>query len=146
MKLLDANLLIYAVDSDSPHHQAAKQWLESALSGTEPIGLPWVVILAFLRITTHPRVMRRPLQAEEALEYVDSWLKQPFVEAVAPGPGHWQVLRNLIRTTGTSGNLTSDAHIAALALEHGHEVSSADNDFKRFPGILHVNPLQPVQP
>ena len=141
MILIDANLLIYAIDADSQSHQKARRWLEQTLSGTTRVGLAWIVILAFLRVTTHPRVMRNPLPADKALFYVDSWLEQPFVEPVGPGQHHWQILKNLLRSTGTAGNLTSDAHIAALALEHGYKVYSADNDFKRFPGITHFNPL-----
>jgi len=139
--LIDANLLIYAIDADSPSHQKARRWLEQALSGTTRVGLPWIVILAFLRVVTHPRIMRNPLPAEEALAYVESWIEQPFVENIGPGQHHWSILQNLLRSTGTAGNLTSDAHIAALALEHGYSVYSADNDFKRFPGITHINPL-----
>ena len=142
MILVDANLLIYAVDSDSVHHKAASIWLVETLSSTTRVGLPWLVVLAFLRITTNPRVMRKPLEAEEALQFVDSWLEQPFVELVAPGSNHWPILRNLIRASGTAGNLTSDAHLAALAVEKGCEVHSTDHDFKRFAGVVHVNPIQ----
>ncbi len=142
MILVDANLLIYAVDSDSVHHQAASGWLVETLSATTRVGLPWIVVLAFLRITTNPRIMLRPLEPETALQFVDSWLEQPFVEVVAPGPSHWPILRNLIRACGTAGNLTSDAHIAALALEKGCEIYSTDHDFKRFPGVVHVNPIE----
>lgn len=116
MILVDANLLIYAVDSDSAHH-------------------------AFLRITTRPGILRRPLDPEHAIEFVDSWLAQPYVQAVAPGDGHWAVLRQLVRAVGTAGNLTSDAHLAAMALERGCDVYSTDGDFARFPGVRHVNPI-----
>lgn len=142
MILLDANLLIYAVDADSPQHARVRPWLEGLLSGTGPVGLPWIVALAFLRVTTHPAIMQRPLPAERALAYLDEWLALPCVRLVGPGPGHWPVLRNLLLTTGTAGNLCSDAHIAALALEQGWAVASADNDFRRFPGLRLVNPLQ----
>ena len=141
MILVDANLLIYAVDADSPSHQKARRWLERVLSGTTRVGLPWIVILAFLRVTTRPGLVRNPLSPEKALAYVESWLEQPFVAPVRPGEQHWSILRNLLRSTGTAGNLLSDAHIAALALEHGYSVYSADNDFKRFPGITHNNTL-----
>jgi uncharacterized protein len=139
--LVDANLLIYAIDSDSPQHARARPWLERALSGTAPVGLPWTVILAFVRITTREGIMRRPLSPTAALAYVDSWLRQPCVETVAPGERHWPILRRLLEATGSAGNLTSDAHIAALALERGASVCSTDHDFGRFPGIRHVNPL-----
>ena len=141
MILVDANLLIYAIDSGSPHHRQARPWLERTLSDTAPVGLPWIVILAFLRITTRAGIMRQPLPLTDALAYVDSWMRQPCVEAVTPGPQHWPILSRLLEATGTAGNLTSDAHIAALALERGAPVYSTDHDFARFPGIRHINPL-----
>jgi toxin-antitoxin system PIN domain toxin len=142
MILVDANLLIYAIDRDSPHHQKAKHWLESTLSGTTEVGLAWIVILAFIRITTRHGIMRNPLPTEAAISYVESWLNQPYVTAVGPGQQHWPIFRNLLRGTGTAGNLTSDTHLAALALEHGYEIYSADYDFQRFPSITHINPLK----
>lgn len=141
MILVDANVLVYAVDSDSHHHRAARRWLEAALSGTEPVGFAWVVLLAFLRVTTRPGILRRPLPPERALAFVDEWLAWPNARAVVPGEGHWAVLRSLLRSTGTAGNLTSDAHLAALALEHGASVCSTDRDFGRFPGIERIDPL-----
>lgn len=141
MILVDANLLIYAIDADAPQHKRARPWLEQVLSGVDPVGLPWIVILAFLRITTREGIMLRPLPLDAALAYVQSWLQQPCVEAVAPGAHHWPILFRLLEATGTAGNLTSDAHIAALALERGASVCSTDHDFARFPGIRHVNPL-----
>ena len=141
MILVDANLLIYAIDADSPHHARAKQWLEETLSGETWVALPWVVILAFLRITTRTGILRNPLPPEDALAYLDSWLRQPYVRAVGPGDNHWPILRNLVQSSGTAGNLTSDAHLAALALEHGCTIVSADNDFRRFAGVKHTNPL-----
>lgn len=143
MILVDANLLIYAVNSDAPHHRQARHWLEKALSGTTEIGLAWIVVLAFIRITTRSGILERPLTCEEAIDYVDDWLTQPFVTLVTPGEKHWPLFRNLLRTVGASGNLTSDTHIAALAIEHGADIYSADYDFRRFPGIRHVNPLAP---
>jgi toxin-antitoxin system PIN domain toxin len=141
MIIVDANLLIYAIDSDSPQHEASRKWLEKTLSGTTWIALPYIVVLAFLRLTTRPGIMRHPMPSEDALTYVDSWLGQPYVSWVAPGPNHWPILRNLLLASGTAGNLTSDAHIAAMALEQGATVYSADNDFRRFSGVRHVNPL-----
>jgi toxin-antitoxin system PIN domain toxin len=142
MILVDANLLIYAVNQDAPHHSAAREWLERTLSGRVDVGLPWICILAFLRVTTHRRIFPSPLRPDQAIAFVQSWLNQPFVDAVAPGDAHWPILRNLLRSTGTSGNLTSDAHVAALAIERGATVCSADHDFKRFPGVRHINPLE----
>ncbi|MFM7273515.1 MAG: type II toxin-antitoxin system VapC family toxin [Gammaproteobacteria bacterium] len=142
MILIDANLLIYAVNADAPAHRKARRWLESTLSGTEEVGIPWLVVLAFLRVSTRRGILERPLSTEHALAYVDGWLEQPFVSLVGPGPSHWAIFRNLVGASGAFGNLTSDAHIAALALELGATVCSADYDFRRFPGIRHVNPLE----
>jgi uncharacterized protein len=139
--VVDANLLIYAIDSDSPHHARARSWFEETLSGTVPVGLPWIVILAFVRLTTRPGILYRPLPLADAVAYVDSWLEQPCVEIVAPGEHHWRIFSRLLEATGSAGNLTSDAHIAALALERGARICSADHDFARFPGVNHVNPL-----
>ena len=142
MILVDANLLIYAVNLDAPLHRKARQWLERTLSSEEEVGLPWLSVLAFLRITTRHGILERPLSTEQALGFVDGWLAQPHVTLIGPGAVHWKVFRNLLGGTGASGNLTSDAHIAALALELGATVCSADYDFRRFPGITHRNPLE----
>lgn len=142
MKLVDANLLIYAINRDAPGHRKARRWLEGALSDTEAVGLAWIVLLAFLRITTRPGILERPLSIDAGLAYVDEWLSLPNVEWVMPGEAHWRILRNLLADSGTLGNLTSDAHLAALALEQGATLYSADHDFQRFPGIRHVNPLR----
>ncbi|MDT8439923.1 MAG: type II toxin-antitoxin system VapC family toxin [Wenzhouxiangellaceae bacterium] len=144
MILPDANLLIYAVNRDAPHHRQARLWLEQTLSGSESIGLAWIVVLAFLRITTHPRVFDKPLAVAQALDYVEGWLGQPCVRSVAPGEKHWLVLSRLLRASGSAGNLTSDAHLAAIAIEQGAIVHSADHDFKRFDGLESVNPISGV--
>lgn len=141
MNLVDANLLIYAVNSDSPHHRRAKHWFEETLSGREVVGLAWIVILAFLRITTREGILERPLHPEQALAYIDELLDHPTVELVAPGPNHWPLLRALLAREGTAGNLTSDAHLAALAIEGGWTLVSTDNDFRRFAGLSVLNPL-----
>jgi len=141
--LVDANLLIYAVNADSAHHEAARGWLEEALSSTMRVGLPWSVLLAFLRITTRSGIFERPLSVERALAHVDSWLDQPLVRPVAPGPSHWAILRGLLKQSGTAGNLTADAHLAALAIEHRCPLYSTDTDFRRFPSVEHRNPLGP---
>lgn len=141
MILVDANLLIYAVDADSPLHRPAREWLEETLSGTTRVGLAWIVILAFLRITTRAGILREPLGVDDASAYVDSWLGQPFVRPVSPGGSHWGILRSLVAGAGTAGNLTSDAHLAALAIEQGATVYSTDHDFGRFPGVRHVDPI-----
>jgi len=111
------------------------------LSGTRPVGLAWTVILAFLRLTTRRGILARSLTCDEALAFVQEWLDHPLVEAVAPGRGHWPNLKRLLGTTGSAGNLTGDAHLAALAIERGAQVCSADHDFARFPGVSHFDPL-----
>lgn len=145
MKLLDANLLLYAVNQDAPLHAKARPWLESSLSGSETAGFAWNVILAFLRLSTRPAVFPRPLQTEEALDLMDGWLRQPCALVVHPGDRHLRILRDLIAPLGTGGNLTSDAHLAALAIEYGAELCTCDLDFGRFPGLRWRNPLaQPL--
>jgi len=141
--LVDANVLIYAVNADLPQHGPARRWLEKALSGTETIGLPWVVILAFLRLTTSPRVFERPLAVQAALGYVEEWLAQPPATTVEPGPEHWPTFRRLVSDSGTGGNLTTDAHLAALALERGAALCTTDRDFARFPGLRLIHPAEP---
>jgi toxin-antitoxin system PIN domain toxin len=141
MILLDANLLIYAVNADSPLNRKAKSWLESVLSGQETVGFPWNVLLAFLRLTTRTGLFRHPLPVETAFDLVASWLEQPCATIVHPGPRHLRVLRELLRPLGTGGNLTSDAHLAALAIEQRAELYSSDSDFARFNGLKWRNPL-----
>ena len=141
MILVDTNLLIYAVNKDAPLHQPARDWLEDTLSGETPVGIPWLVSIAFLRITTNARIMQSPISARQALDYLDDWFMQPFVAPLNPGPGHWPILARLLLESGAAGNLTNDAHIAAIAIEHGHTIYSSDNDFQRFAGLHHVNPL-----
>lgn len=141
MILLDANLLIYAVNKDAPLNRKAKSWLESTLSGRETVGFPWNVILAFLRLTTRPGLFRYPLPIDTAFDVVASWLHQPSAIIVHPSPRHLQILHELLLPLGTGGNLTSDAHLAALAIEHRAELYSSDNDFVRFKGLRWSNPL-----
>jgi toxin-antitoxin system PIN domain toxin len=145
MMLVDANLLIYAIDRDSSHHRKARIWLEAMLSGKATVGLAWIVVLAFLRVTTRAAIMHKPLSPERAMAYVDSWLAQPNVSFITPGEKHWPILRNLLQAAGTGGNLTSDAHLAALAIEHGYTVCTTDHDFRRFAGITVVNPIATVR-
>ena len=106
------------------------------------IGFAWIVTLAFIRVTTRAGIMERPLHHTHALSCVDGWLEQPNAELVSPGKHHWPIFRNLLGGAGSAGNLTSDAHLAALAIEYGAGIYSADYDFRRFPGITHVNPLE----
>ena len=142
MKLPDVNLLIYAIDKEAPRHAKARDWLEEVLSGTEAVAFAWAVLLGFVRISTNPVVLENPLSAEEALNYVDGWLEQPVADVIHPTPDHASLLRELLGPTGAAGNLTSDAYLAALALEHGAELCSADTDFARFTGLRWVNPLR----
>jgi toxin-antitoxin system PIN domain toxin len=141
LKLIDLNLLIYAVNRDGVHHSRAKSWLEATLSGDEPVALAWVVLLGFLRLSTSARVLPNPLAPEQALEVIGGWLTQPCVQVLAPGVDHWRLFRALLQETGTAGNLTTDAHLAALAIENGAELCSSDADFARFPRLRWVNPV-----
>jgi toxin-antitoxin system PIN domain toxin len=141
MILLDVNILIYAVNHDAPLHRKAKTWLEAALKSKETAGISWNVLLAFLRVTTRAGLFRNPLPVSVAFDLIDSWLVQPSVVLVQPGPRHARILRDLLTTAGTGGNLTSDAHLAALAMEHEAELCSSDGDFARFPRLRWRNPL-----
>jgi toxin-antitoxin system PIN domain toxin len=141
MILLDANILIYAVNENSPLHRKAKAWLEATLTGPETVGLSWTVLLAFLRLTTRSGIFERPLPVKTAFAIIEDWLAQPAVVTVEPTPRHVRVLRDLLLPLGTGGNLTSDAHLAALAIELGAEICSSDSDFARFPGLRWRNPL-----
>ncbi|MFP5345785.1 MAG: type II toxin-antitoxin system VapC family toxin [Actinomycetes bacterium] len=142
MKLIDVNLLLYAVDAASPQHERARRWLESLLSGTETVGLPWAVLLAFVRLATRGVVFTDPLTPDEALDVVDGWLAQPSVVVLHPTDRHPALLRELLHPVGTAGNLTTDAHLAALAIEYGATLCSADADFSRFPGLRWLDPLR----
>ena len=141
MILVDANLLLYAEDSLSAHHQAARSWWDGQLSGTEPVGLCWPVLTAFIRIATNARLHQRPLTLEEARDRVQSWLDQPCVRLLQPSDQHWRFLQQTLRSGNATGNLVTDAHLAAVALEHGCDLCSTDNDFARFPGLKWRNPL-----
>jgi uncharacterized protein len=141
MIIIDANVLIYAVNSNSPLHRKAKAWLEDALSGPDTVGLSWTVLLAFLRLTTRSGIFETPLPVETAFDVVDAWLAQSSVVTVDPTAQHLRVVRDLLLPLGTGGNLTSDAHLAALAIEHGAELCSSDSDFGRFPRLRWRNPL-----
>lgn len=141
MIVVDANLLIYAANAEAPLHKRAKAWMERTLCGPDTVGLPWIVLLAVIRLTTRPAAFRNPIDLEDALSLVEAWLNEPSVTVVHPGPHHWRILSDLLRAVGAGGNLTSDAHLAAMAIEHGAELCSADGDFARFPGLNWRNPL-----
>jgi toxin-antitoxin system PIN domain toxin len=141
VKVVDANLLVYAIDERSPHHPRAKAWLEDVLAGSETVGLAWFVLLAVIRLTTNARVFETPLAVDEAIDIVGSWLEQPPVTVVHPTDRHTALLRELLAPLGAAGNLVNDGHLAALSIEHGAELCSADADFGRFPRVRWVNPL-----
>jgi hypothetical protein len=142
MKLVDLNVLLYAINRDAAHHRAVHAWWERAVNGEEPIGLAWLVLLGFLRLGTHPGVFRAPLTAAQAIDHVDRWLAHPNVRVLNETDQHWRVLRELLGETGSVGNLTSDAHLAALALEHTASLVSTDADFARFPRLRWENPIR----
>ncbi|HVE46930.1 MAG TPA: type II toxin-antitoxin system VapC family toxin [Acidimicrobiales bacterium] len=135
MKVVDANVLLYAVNEDAPHHAPAKGWLDGALGRAETVGFDWVVLLAFLRLSTRAGLFSRPLTTAEAVGVVESWLAQPASIVLQPTLRHLHLLQGLLSEVGTAANLVNDAHVAALALEHGAEVVSFDTDFSRFEGV-----------
>jgi hypothetical protein len=139
--LVDANILLYAEDSLSPHHQLARSWWDEQLSGSGPVCLSWVVLAAFIRIGTNPRVFAHPLSLVQALRRVESWLDQPCTRVVQPTERHWVVFQQMLTSGQAVGNLVTDAHLAALSVEHGCELFSTDADFARFPKLKWKNPL-----
>jgi hypothetical protein len=141
VKLPDVNLLLYAADETSVHHEPALEWIEVTLSGTETVALAWLALIGFVRLSTNPRSFHSPWGVGKALDVVDGWLAQPAATVVDPTDRHAAVLRDLLTPLGAAGNLTSDAHLAALAIEHGATLYSSDNDFSRFAGLRWVNPL-----
>lgn len=141
MILVDANLLIYAVDRTSPAHERAAAWLEDQLNGSTRVGIPWESLTAFARIVTHPRVMTKPFSASSAWAVVRAWLEAPVVWTPTATERHAEVLGGLIERHRVTGNLVSDAHLAAIALQHGLEICSADTDFARFTDVRWRNPL-----
>lgn len=139
--LLDANIAIYANDTTSVHHEDAKQWMAQALGGRRRVGVPWQSIGAFVRIITHPRITTEPLSAARAWQVVEDWLASPAVWVPPATEATARVYADLVRTVAPTGNLVTDAQLAALALEHGLTVISADSDFARFPEVRWTNPL-----
>ena len=140
MILPDINLVVYAYNEDAPFHAAAKSWWEESLSETEPVGLAWVVVLGFIRLMSNRRILAKPMKATDAIEQCKLWLLQPNVRLALPGSSHMDILGNLL--AGPIGpNLVTDAHLAALAIEHQAELHSNDSDFARFSGLTWRNPI-----
>jgi uncharacterized protein len=140
--VVDTNVLLYAYNASSAFHAPARRWIEDAFSGTELIGLPWIVIVGFIRISTDPRAHTRPLTIVEATKAVDEWLSRKTVIALAPGPQHWEILSELLRRGQVRGPLATDAHIAAQTLEHGAVLATNDRDFARFEGLRWMSPIE----
>ena len=145
MKLPDVNVLLYALDETSTRHAGAKTWLDETLSGSEEVGFAWVVLLAVLRLTTKPSVFARPLRASEAFDIIDDWLAQPCALVLQPTVRHLALMRGFLTAAGTAGNMTTDAHLAALSVEYGATICSYDADFARFPGVQLSNPDTDIQ-
>ncbi|MDE0680359.1 MAG: type II toxin-antitoxin system VapC family toxin [Gammaproteobacteria bacterium] len=142
MIIPDINLLVYAHDSRSRQHAAAKSWWEGLMNGTEAVGLPWAVILGFVRITTNRRILDNPLDVAGACRRVRSWLARPQVILIEPGVRHADLFFRMLESAGTAGNLTTDAHLAALTIEHQAKLHSTDADMVRFSGLKWLNPLR----
>ena len=142
MIIPDVNLLLDAYNPTSVHHAAARDWWGQTMIGPRPIGLAWVTILGFIRISTHRRALPNPIFPTEATRRVRTWLNNPLARVITPGDGHAEILFGLLEDLGTAGNLTTDAHLAALAIEYRAEIASTDTDFARFKGLRWFNPLK----
>jgi len=141
MKLVDLNILLYAINENAVHHARVRKWWEDAINGDEAVGLPWIVLLGFLRLSTHPGIFPHPLHPDTAIGKFDLWLSLDNVRLVQEKEEHWEILRLLLLETGAAGNLTTDAHLAAMAISHGAVLVSCDNDFSRFKGLRWENPI-----
>jgi uncharacterized protein len=139
--LLDANILLYSYDSASASHVVARDYLERSLSGRAPVGLAWQSVVAFLRVATNPRIRQSPMSMREATGHVHTWLGRKNVTLLEPGPRHWEILAGLLIEAKVAGNLVSDAHLAAIAIEHGATLMSSDHDFARFRELAWKDPL-----
>lgn len=135
MKLVDANVLLYAVNTSAPHHERSRRWLDDSLSGADTVAFSWLALLAFVRLSTKEGLFPSPLTVDQAMDRVDAWLAVPSAVLVEPTVQHATVIRSLLTDLGTGGNLVSDAHLAALSIEHRCTIVSFDNDFGRFPRV-----------
>ena len=142
MIIPDINLLVYAYNAEAPGHERARIWWETSLSEPRPVGLPWAVMLGYMRLMTSRTVRIEPFTPSEAIGDIRSWLERPQVVVLNPGPRHLDLIQQLMDTAGASGQLTTDVHLAALAIEHQAEVFSNDSDFSRFPGLRWTDPLR----
>ena len=142
MKIVDLNILLYAVNRSSPHHSTIRSWWETAHREDEPIGLTWVVLSGFVRLSTRSGIFPQPLTVEQACARVERWLQAPATRVVVETEEHWRHLSALLIKLGAAGNLTTDAHLAALAISHGATLVSCDTDFARFSGLRWHNPMQ----
>lgn len=137
----DTNLLVYAYNDGAPHHEAARRWWEDLINGAERVGVPWMVSTGFVRLMTHPRVLRSPVSPVDAIAHVRDWFRYAHVSPINPGAEHLTHVQRNLEAAGVGANLVTDAHIAALAMEYQAEVHSNDSDFSRFPGLRWRNPL-----
>ncbi|MCY3951304.1 MAG: type II toxin-antitoxin system VapC family toxin [bacterium] len=137
----DLNLLVYAHSTGAPLHEPARRWWEELVNGTEQVGVPWVVAAGFVRLLTHPDVLSDPAGPEQAVDLMAAWFRAPSVSPLNPGTRHLAIFRSMLGAAGVGGNLVTDAHIAALAVEYQAEVHSNDSDFARFPGLRWRNPI-----
>ncbi len=142
MLVPDTSILLHAYNSQSPHLRVAREWWEKTLQGPRPVGLAWVAVLGFLRITTNRGWAKNPVSPQQSIAWVRTWLAHPRVQILTPGEGHAEILFRLLERVGVAGNLTTDAHLAALAIEYQAELVSTDTDFARFPGLRWFNPLK----
>ena len=143
MRIVDLNVLLYAINRDSAYHAQIREWWQDAVnSRDEPIGLPWIVLLGFLRLSTNARVFPAPLTTEQASEKVETWLGHPNIKLVRERQAHWSILKRLLGRVGAAGNLTTDAHLAALAISYGAALISCDSDFSRFRELRYESPLR----
>ena len=135
MKLVDTNVLLYAVDADSPYNKQSLRWIEATLNAGPGMAMAWIVVVGFVRLSTRNGILRTPLTVVESLASVEDWLGHPNTQILHPGERHRDLLARLLLAAGTAGNLTNDAHLAALAIEHDAEIATFDRDFKRFSGL-----------